>query len=130
MPRLRSSLLLLVPGVLAILAGAAISAQDRYTVAVPGGLSFAEFQGYEAWQSFGTFVTTAKPQLGPGIKERIAYAATVTADQAAAAYAAMAAARTHICGLVPAGTVMALPTSPCIAPPVDLPADEIGRAHV
>jgi hypothetical protein len=36
---------------LAILAtGAAISAQDRYTVKVPQGLAFSEFRGYEGWQ--------------------------------------------------------------------------------
>jgi cytochrome P460 len=31
-------------------AAAALSAQDRYTVKVPGGLGFAEFRGYETWQ--------------------------------------------------------------------------------
>ena len=31
-------------------AGAAISAQDRYTVKVPGGLAFSEAKGYETWQ--------------------------------------------------------------------------------
>ena len=37
--------------VLAVLAtGAAISAQDKYTVKVPNGLGFAEFRGFEAWQ--------------------------------------------------------------------------------
>jgi hypothetical protein len=37
---------------LAVLAaGAAISAQDKYTVKVPGGLGFAEFRGYESWQT-------------------------------------------------------------------------------
>jgi len=30
-------------------AGAAISAQDKYTVEVPSGLSFSEFRGYEDW---------------------------------------------------------------------------------
>jgi Cytochrome P460 len=30
--------------------GAAISAQDRYGLKVPGGLAFAEFKGYEVWQ--------------------------------------------------------------------------------
>jgi hypothetical protein len=35
---------------LAVLAGAAISAQDKYTVSVPGGLAFSEFRGYESWQ--------------------------------------------------------------------------------
>ena len=35
-------------GILA--AGAAISAQDRYSLKVPGGLAFSEFKGYETWQ--------------------------------------------------------------------------------
>jgi len=30
-------------------AGAAFSAQDRYSLAVPGGLAFSEFKGYETW---------------------------------------------------------------------------------
>jgi Cytochrome P460 len=37
---------------LAIVAtGAAISAQDKYTVKVPGGLAFSEFKGYESWET-------------------------------------------------------------------------------
>jgi Cytochrome P460 len=40
---------------LALLGGFAISAQDagqsKYTVRVPGGLAFSEFEGYEAWQA-------------------------------------------------------------------------------
>jgi hypothetical protein len=36
--------------VVACLAGRAISAQDKYTLKVPNGLSFSEFRGYEVWQ--------------------------------------------------------------------------------
>jgi hypothetical protein len=37
---------------LAVLAvGAAISAQDKYTLKVQNGLAFAEFRGYESWQT-------------------------------------------------------------------------------
>jgi Cytochrome P460 len=37
---------------LAVLAtGAAISAQDRYTLKVPNGLAFSEFRGYERWET-------------------------------------------------------------------------------
>jgi hypothetical protein len=32
---------------LAVLAGAAVSAQDKYSLKVPGGLAFSEFRGYE-----------------------------------------------------------------------------------
>jgi hypothetical protein len=34
----------------ALATGVAISAQDRYTLKVPGGLAFSEFRGYESWQ--------------------------------------------------------------------------------
>jgi hypothetical protein len=49
--------------VLALLgAGAAISAQDRYTLKVPGGLAFSEFRGYEGWQTIAACHTVAKNQ--------------------------------------------------------------------
>jgi len=35
---------------LALVGGTAISAQDKYTVKVPGGLAFSEFRGYETWE--------------------------------------------------------------------------------
>jgi hypothetical protein len=35
-------------------AGLALSAQDKYTVKVPGGLAFSEFRGYEGWQAIST----------------------------------------------------------------------------
>ena len=41
----------IIVGVLAVVGGRAISAQDKYTVKVPGGLAFSEFRGYEAWQA-------------------------------------------------------------------------------
>jgi len=34
---------------LAVAGGAAISAQDKYSLEVPGGLAFSEFRGYEDW---------------------------------------------------------------------------------
>src|SRR5580692_2555161 len=39
----------LIVGLLAT--GAAISAQDRYSLKVPGGLAFSELKGYETWQA-------------------------------------------------------------------------------
>jgi hypothetical protein len=35
--------------IIVLAAGVAISAQDKYTLEVPGGLAFSEFRGYEAW---------------------------------------------------------------------------------
>jgi hypothetical protein len=36
---------------LAVLGGLAISAQDKYSAKVPGGLAMSEFRGYEGWQA-------------------------------------------------------------------------------
>jgi hypothetical protein len=36
--------------VVGLAAGAAISAEDKYSLKVPDGLAFSEFRGYEAWQ--------------------------------------------------------------------------------
>jgi len=43
--------IVIVTVLLAVLGGVAISAQDKYTVQVPGGLAFSEFRGYEGWQT-------------------------------------------------------------------------------
>jgi hypothetical protein len=40
-----------IAGWLAVWGGLVISAQDKYTVKVPGGLAFSEFRGYESWQA-------------------------------------------------------------------------------
>lgn len=42
--------ILIIVALLAVLGGMAISAQDKYTVKVPGGLAFSEFRGYEHWE--------------------------------------------------------------------------------
>jgi Cytochrome P460 len=34
-----------------VAAGAAIPAQDKYTLKVPNGLAFSEFRGYDGWQT-------------------------------------------------------------------------------
>src|ERR1700758_2330570 len=52
---MRKSALISVSATLtALAAGVAISAQDKYTVQVPGGLAFSEFRGYEDWPVIST----------------------------------------------------------------------------
>jgi len=52
MTRILSWLMVIIAVVSAIvLSGRAMSAQDRYTLKVPNGLAFAEFKGYEGWQT-------------------------------------------------------------------------------
>src|ERR1700675_5097671 len=40
--------------VLTVLGGMALAQQDKYTLKVPGGLTFSEFRGYEGWQVVAT----------------------------------------------------------------------------
>ncbi len=40
-----------VVALLAALGGIALAAQDKYALKVPGGLAFADFRGYEDWQT-------------------------------------------------------------------------------
>jgi amidase len=86
--------------------------------------AFRVVQGQETWATYGDFITRASPKLGPGINERMAYAATVTQAQADAARKVVGAARAHLRGLIAPGTIVALPTAPCIAPRIDMTAEE------
>ena len=51
MNRRRLVMMAVAIGWLAVLSGIAMSAEDKYTVKVPGGLAFSEFRGYESWQT-------------------------------------------------------------------------------
>jgi len=81
-------------------------------------------QAYEVWQNYGTFVETHRPTFGPGISERIAFAATVSAEAADRSRMVHDVARRHIRSEVPPGTILALPSAPCIAPRADIAGEE------
>ena len=40
----------IVSALLAVAGGAAMSAQDKYSLKTPSGIAFSDFQGYEGWQ--------------------------------------------------------------------------------
>jgi amidase len=86
---------------------------------------FRIIQAREVWQNYASFVTRHQPQLGPGVRERIAFASTVTEEDAQAARAVRAEARKRVRALAQPGTILALPTTPCIAPRLDPPAAEL-----
>jgi len=58
----RIAMIAVITGVLAVIGGWAIAAQeqDKYTLKVPGGLAFSEFKGYEDWQAVGPSQTDAQ----------------------------------------------------------------------
>ena len=48
---------------LAVLGGRSFAAQDKYSLQVPNGLAFSEFQGYENWQTVAVSQTEAASVL-------------------------------------------------------------------
>jgi hypothetical protein len=50
MKRTSMPMIAIVTALVSSLAGRPLSAQNKYTVRVPGGLAFSEFRGYESWQ--------------------------------------------------------------------------------
>lgn len=83
---------------------------------------FRILQAYQVWQTFGEWIETHRPNLGPGIRERMQFAKAVSEPEMQRAAEQRVAIRDHIHGLLPAGTVLCLPTAPCVAPRVDTPA--------
>lgn len=78
--------------------------------------SFRIIQSHEIWKAYGDFVTTHNPTFGPGVKERFAFAATVTDQDVAKANDVRRRARERTASVVKPGTILALPTSPSTAP--------------
>lgn len=87
--------------------------------------AFRTIQGYEVWQTFGDFVSRQRPEIGPGVRERMEFSARVSEAEVQAARRVHAQARDHILQTVKPGTILALPTAPCIAPLVDSSPEEM-----
>ena len=87
--------------------------------------AFRIVQAYETWQTFGEFVVKHKPNIGPGVKERMQFASTVSKSKADASREVVLKARDHIRQIAVPGTVLALPTAPSIAPKIDLSGAEL-----
>jgi amidase len=89
--------------------------------------TFRVIQGREIWALYGDFIERVRPQLGPGIRERMQFAASVSERDAEAARSDHERIRTHVRGLVPIGSVLILPTAPAIAPEITCPAETLEK---
>lgn len=110
-------------------ASAIVGAPRAVTVSVEGLQAWIEvfrsIQAFEIWANHGPWIHEMEPTFGPGIRERFAWAATVTPEQAAVARQKRAQIMARLQGLVAADTVLCLPTSPRIAPFKNTDADLI-----
>jgi len=91
---------------------------------------FRVIQAHEIWNVYGDFVTRSKPKLGAGIRERMAAASKVGADDLKQAKDVLAQARAYLRGTVQPGTVLALPTAPSIAPLTEASPAELDSVRV
>lgn len=89
--------------------------------------AFRTIQGYEVWQTFGNFVTRQRPTIGPGVRERMEFSARVSEAEMQAARRVHARAREHILQTAKPGTILALPTAPCVAPLIDTSPEEMDQ---
>ena len=87
--------------------------------------TFRTLQAAEVWASVGPWINEQRPKLGPGVKERIAWAATVTPKMLTDANERRAEVRLRMEQVVGPDDVLCLPTSPRAAPPLGTPVDKI-----
>jgi amidase len=78
--------------------------------------SFRFVQGREAWRSDGALIERFAPPLGPGVKDRFAWAREVTQAQYDESSAFRARFRAHLAALLGSDGVLLMPTMPDVAP--------------
>jgi amidase len=123
---------LLAPEVLAAQAGPRARIEAVLGVATPVDAVFESFetmywsfrfqQGREAWHTDGALIDRFAPPLGPGVKERFAWAREVTAAHYDESAAFRARFKAHVAALLGSDGVLLMPTMPDVAPLVS--ADE------
>ena len=76
---------------------------------------FRFLQGAEAWACHGEWITQEKPALGPGVKERFAWAPTVGLEDITRARARREEIARRMAEMLGGRAVLALPSTPSIA---------------
>ena len=77
-------------------------------------------QGFEVWQQFGAWISATRPTLGPGIRERMEMASRIDVASVTGARAVREQISARVATLLTPGTVVLLPSAPCIAPRCNL----------
>jgi amidase len=76
---------------------------------------FRFLQGAEAWACHGEWITREKPAIGPGVKERFAWAATVSPGDITRASMRREEIAHRMADMLGERTVLALPSAPGVA---------------
>lgn len=78
--------------------------------------TFRKCQAFEAWEAHGEWITKRKPNLGPGVRERFDYSATISVADYNEGSADRAAITRHVEEVLGDDGILVLPTVPSIAP--------------
>lgn len=82
--------------------------------------AFRVLQGAEIWQSLGGWIEATRPRFGPAIAERFASTAAITEADVDRWGPYREAFRRRMADLLPPGVGIVMPTSPSVAPPLDV----------
>jgi amidase len=100
--------------------GSVLGRTQRVTVSNEGLRQWLEvfrvLQGFEIWKQHGAWVQETKPDLGPGIRQRMQWASTIPAIEAQPATAKRDDIAARMFALLRDDAVLVLPTVPDIAP--------------
>jgi amidase len=91
---------------------------------------FRVLQAAEAWACHGEWIAREKPALGPGVKERFAWAPTVRPEDITRATARREEIARRLAELLEGRTVLALPSAPGIAVPRNSPPEVLDDLRV
>lgn len=130
---------LLDPQVSEALAGAVerlrreFAATDEVAVSDEGLKSWMEcfriLQAAEIWANLGEWITTVRPTIGDGIRQRFEWASTVTPAQVAQAKEFRRAVVARMDAMLGPGDILCLPTAPHIAPLRSGPLDMVENTY-
>ncbi len=86
---------------------------------------FRKVQAFEAWQEHGAWISSGDRSLGPGVRERFEFGATISAADYAAEIEKRDAFRQELGALLGADGILILPTVPGAAPLANGTHDEL-----
>jgi len=92
--------------------------------------AFRDVQGHQAWQNYGGWIRSERPEFGPDVAERFAYAATVGDEQAEAGRRVQGRVRDHLTRLLGDDAVVVVPAAAGPPPPRQATAAEVQEARV
>ena len=92
--------------------------------------AFRDVQAHRAWHNYGTWIRSERPELGPDVADRFAYAASVGDDQAEAGRRVQRRVRDHLSRLLGDDAVALVPAAAGPAPLREASAEEVQVARV